>query len=81
MVGNQSFHPFPVTFWPLEGQNWANVAQKWIISEHSRQNEYTKFEINWVITFPDYGRKPSMDGCTDARRGQLNNSTFSFDNR
>ena len=27
--------PFSVTFWPLEGQNWAKVAQKLINSEQS----------------------------------------------
>ena len=27
--------PFSVILWPLEGQNLANVGQKWINSEHS----------------------------------------------
>ena len=30
-------------------------------------NAYTKFEINWVITFPDKGRKRRKDGKTDDR--------------
>ena len=29
-------------------------------------NAYTKFEVNWVIAFPEYGWKPRMDGQTDA---------------
>ena len=35
MVRNQHFEPFSVIFWPLEGQNWPNVAQKLFSSEHS----------------------------------------------
>ena len=35
MVGNQHLGPFSVIFWPLEGQNWADVTQKQISSEHS----------------------------------------------
>ena len=47
--------PFSVIYWPLEGQNWANIDQKQINSEHSTNQ---CIEIDWVIIFPDNGQKP-----------------------
>ena len=85
MVRNQHFDPLSVIFWPPEGQNWANVAQKQINSQHSPNKCIIKFEINWEITFPDYGQKPRTDGRTKAhhsyvsyplrRRGQKQTAT------
>ena len=40
-------------FWPLEGQNFTDMAKKQINSEYSPNNlcVYTKFESGWVNTF------------------------------
>ena len=59
--GNGRKPPFGPTlsyFWSLEGQNWSNIAQKWIISEDSH-NMCTPHAWNRLCEhFSDNGRKP-----------------------
>ena len=50
--------PFTVLFWPPERRNWAKVAQNQIILNTYPASVNIKFEIDWVIFFPDIGEKP-----------------------
>ena len=43
-------------------------------------NAYSKFEMNWVITFPENGQKPWMDAQTDVHHSYVPSLLLRWDN-
>ena len=53
-------HPFKTIFRPPEGKKWSSWPNNYSFLKTCIISEYTKYEVDWMISILDNGQKPSV---------------------